>query len=759
MEWAAKWVWVPGLEEESNCYAEFRKVIEADSYEGSLLHISACQEYALYINGVLRGRGPSPCTPKYQYYDTYEIEDWLQPGRNVIGVVCYHFGEKDIVIEQMQGEAGFLLQLDIDRETVASTDESWLCRRSLRWAHINNRISRWSGFNEIYKVADEDGWEHDGYDDSGWSQSSVRASVSDPKSPWQHVIPREIPFLYSELSDPVSLVRVETNYGGISNPRMMLQSDQIRGRMEVVADRPGAMPAVVFDFEKEVVGRPLIRLQAPEGGTIRIAYGESLELQDVDTFILKKGLNVLQPFGRRACRYMKLTFMALPVPIQVASVQFDAGHYAFGPAGQLETTDVRLMQIWDISVVTTTQNSQEHLEDCPWREKALWVADAVVMGKVIYHVYGDTKLLRKCLLQGARIQNADGSIPGTGPESNSHLLPDFCAHWLLGVHDYFRYTGDVELLRELWGAVERLVSWFKLQEDAYGLFAGATRPGFFCFIDWTPHIDRRDKVTVISLLYVKALKAAAVMAEVLGHTDQSLNWQHQAEGIAAAVRKHLWLSDKGAYADCMDGAEVSSHLSLQTNFAAIWCDLMTKEEALSFIHTYYDGEKLPRITGAFFQHLVLEVLLSLGLQDRAMGLIRSFWGGMVDRGAKTWWETFDPESPSCTIPSTYQGNVPTYLWEGPLVSMCHGWGASPAYILGRMLHGVDISDLGTGKVRLLTPALQEGEASGVIPTKHGDIRIAWSALGEKVSGTVQIPKEFSWEKEAGYPEGIHIQSV
>ncbi|NOU65485.1 Bacterial alpha-L-rhamnosidase [Paenibacillus sp. LMG 31461] len=756
MEWQAKWIWHPNGEK-VNQYLDFRKTFEkkANELANYQLRISARTEYVLWVNGRFVGRGPSPCDMEHQYYDSYEIADWLIEGINVIAVTVYYFGEKDIRTRQMQGKAGFLLQLERDESLLLASDESWLVRTSPRYGVKTERISRWGGFKEIYIAEQEDGWEQRQYSTESWVSATSLSSPYGEGSLWPRLIEREIPALKYWIVLAESILRTESNYGSFKDAEVLL--DELGRRHATVdASVPGAMPSAVIDFGKEVVGRPVLELTAPQGGVLRLAYGESLELQYVDTFILKPGQNHLQPFGRRACRYLQLTFMAAPETIIINKVQFEMTGYPFEQEASFYCDAPMLNRIFSISSYTTLMNSHDHLEDCPWREKALWVVDAVIMGKVIYSQFGDTALLRKCLLQGARIQNEEGSIPGTGPERNHFLLPDFCAYWILGVSDFWNYTGDIHFVETLWPSMMRVLDWYRKQRDDTGLFANATREGMWCFIDWTDQIDRRDKVTAISLLNYKVLRSMSQMAEQLGKMTESKELTVEADALKEAICQYLWLPEIRLFSDCMDGNELSGHLSLQTNFLAVWCGVMEQDEALQFINEYYFGGKLASVRGAFFQHIVIEVLLQLGLAEKAADIIEGYWGEMVDRGATTWWETFDSDSALCTIPSTYLGNTPTYLWEGVPVSLCHAWGASPAYLIPRIVLGLDLSRAGQGKLELRIPTWEGAEASGEFPTKHGSIRIRFERRNGRISGITEIPKGFEVISPEDYPLQIHF---
>jgi len=69
-------------------------------------------------------------------------------------------------------------------------------------------------------------------------------------------------------------------------------------------------------------------------------------------------------------------------------------------------------------------------------------------------------------------------------------------------------------------------------------------------------------------------------------------------------------------------------------------------------------------------HYLVEALLVAGLKAEAEALLRTYWGGMVARGADTFWEVFDPKDDNL---SPY-GNI-------LLNSACHAWSCGPVYLL------------------------------------------------------------------------------
>jgi len=753
-KWEASWIWVSEELRRNNQYMEARGSFELrTSPERATLRVTANQEYVLYVNGEEIGRGPSPCDNGSQYYDVYEIAGKLRSGRNVVAVLAYNFGTDSIVTGQRQGPGGLLCQVDLQPDAgvdgsvcVTATGEGWKCRVSPRWRPDSIRMHMWGGYREIYLAEREDGWELPEYDDSDWSAATVVVGANVKESPWPKLLERETPHLKQTWLRPVGIVGEQAYLGAIVNSDSVLEGAESSDSMSVDASVPGSYPNATYDFGTEVVGYPELELEAPEGGIAHLFYGEGLELELTDTFVLKRGSNRVRSFGRRAFRFMKLALQGTPSPVEVCSVRMKSVHYPYLEHGSFACSDERLNRIWEVGKYTAIVNSQEHFEDCPYREAALWVADAVVMARVVYQTFGDLSLVRKCLLQIARIQNEDGSIPGTGPERNDFMLPDFCAHWLFGVKEYVDYSGDDRFLAELWPSVSRLEAWFKAQEDEEGLFANADRDGWWCFIDWSDDIERKDKVTAISCYYYKFLLTVSQLAKRMGEVPRARALEEKAAKLRMTVRERMRLPEGPLFADCLSAGGLSDSVTAQTNFVAAWCGIMEEEEARSFIEDFYLAGKLPPIKGAFFYHIVLETLFAYSYREEALKEIRYFWGAMLDRGATTWWETFDPSLPACTVPSPYLGHTPTYMQASIPVSFSHGWGASPTYLLSREVLGVDTSRLGEGLVAL-RPAAAGGLAwaKGTIPTPQGDIEASWS---ETDSGTVafeaRLPIGLGW---------------
>lgn len=71
-------------------------------------------------------------------------------------------------------------------------------------------------------------------------------------------------------------------------------------------------------------------------------------------------------------------------------------------------------------------------------------------------------------------------------------------------------------------------------------------------------------------------------------------------------------------------------------------------------------------------HYLIDAMITAGMDDEARTILTDYWGGMVDRGADTFWESYDPDDDFISAYNFY-----------PVNSACHAWSCTPIYFIGR----------------------------------------------------------------------------
>ena len=146
-----------------------------------------------------------------------------------------------------------------------------------------------------------------------------------------------------------------------------------------------------------------------------------------------------------------------------------------------------------------------------------------------------------------------------------------------------------------------------------------------------------------------------------------------------------------------------------------------------------------------------------GREKAALDLIRTYWGGMLDLGATTFWEDFDLAwTKNATridelVPEgrkDIHGDCGAYCYEGFRHSLCHGWASGPTAWLSRHVLGVSPAAPGFTTARI-APVLGDLDwAEGSYPTPQGPIRVRHE---RRPDGTLR-----SWVTP---PAGVAIEAV
>lgn len=69
-------------------------------------------------------------------------------------------------------------------------------------------------------------------------------------------------------------------------------------------------------------------------------------------------------------------------------------------------------------------------------------------------------------------------------------------------------------------------------------------------------------------------------------------------------------------------------------------------------------------------HYLIDAMLLCGMKQEAKQYLTDYWGGMVDKGADTFWEAYDPNDDF----------ISPYGFS-PVNSACHAWSCTPVYFI------------------------------------------------------------------------------
>jgi hypothetical protein len=124
---------------------------------------------------------------------------------------------------------------------------------------------------------------------------------------------------------------------------------------------------------------------------------------------------------------------------------------------------------------------------------------------------------------------------------------------------------------------------------------------------------------------------------------------------------------------------------------------------------------------------------------------------MLERGATTFWESFDPDEDRSTELDLYGRRYG--------VSRCHGWAGSIAGTLATHLLGASIREPGGRRVTLRPQLGNLPWVEGAIPTPLGLLRARWTTTGSRVEIPPGMRVEVTWrERTVELGPGTHVLS-
>jgi alpha-L-rhamnosidase len=370
---------------------------------------------------------------------------------------------------------------------------------------------------------------------------------------------------------------------------------------------------------------------------------------------------------RYAFRYVKIEVIATSpnYALRIAGVNTTAlssGSGAYSPLAA--ATPERLRQIDEVSVRTLRECMQTVFEDGPKRDRRLWIGDLRLQALTNYVTVRNFDLVKRCLLLFAGLPREDGLVSACvfedpQPLRGHEYIMDYAALYAATVVDYAEAANDWDTAVTLWPVVKRQMELLTKYVSADGVFADPG--GWWIFIDWSEPLERTASMHGV-LLY--SLRYALKLARKVGAPE------------SAEYARLIELMKAGGHRAFYDRAQqlFVSGSKRQVSWATqAWMALSgvaSREEGARALTAVKRIEAAVRPGAPYLYHYVADAMIQCGLQADALDLIDWYWGGMVQAGADTFWEVYDPKNPSL---SPY-GNVLTN-------SYCHAWSCTPAFLL------------------------------------------------------------------------------
>ncbi|MDR1093133.1 MAG: hypothetical protein LBL66_03200 [Clostridiales bacterium] len=463
---------------------------------------------------------------------------------------------------------------------------------------------------------------------------------------------------------------------------------------------------MLIDCGRELVGRIGFERAAGDG-KIKLYYGESLsEARDTENCELTDVLDAAD--GCRA---------EIPKAMRYARVCFDRGVTASEPKAEEEfvpqarssrfrCSDEKLNRIYETALRTLALNTREFFLDGIKRDRWVWAGDAYQSCLMNYYSFFDLNTARRTIT----------ALAGKPPVTTymNHIM-EYSFYWIVGLWDYYMYAGDSEFVRRMLPTALEIVGFTeRTRRNASGFIEG--RDGDWVFVDWGD-LDNSGEVSVEQIVYLKALKTVVKLCRVFS-TDGAA-YEARFNDLREKLFDRFWDGERQVFRYALRGGKPDGTVEKHPHILALIYGFLDGEKREGAIRNALLDPAVRKIVTPYMRFYELGALCLANRHDFVLNEIRDYWGGMLDEGATSFWETYD---------ATQKG-AEKYAMYGRKYgkSLCHAWGAGPLYILGRHFIGLEPAEPGF-KSFTLTPVLSDLEfMEAELPLPQGEVKIYMDA--------------------------------
>lgn len=493
---------------------------------------------------------------------------------------------------------------------------------------------------------------------------------------------------------------------------------------------------ILYDFGKETFGYLTLKNLSGKG-IIDIYYGESPEeakdkayCETLDKLQLEAGqvtdlaIRQTSPLSgieneytlenSKAFRYVYITHEP---GVQIGEVSMQYEYLPEEYRGTFRCNDEELNRIWEVGAYTMHLTTREFFIDGIKRDRWVWSGDAIQSYLMNYYLFFDSESVKRT------IWLLRGKDPVT---SHSNTIMDYTFYWFLSVYDYYLYSGDRQFVNQLYPRMQTMMDYVLGRTNKNGMVEGMS--GDWVFVDWADgYLDKKGELSFEQVLFCRSLETMALCAGLVGDRTNQQKYEKLAATLKAKLETTFWNASKQALVHNSINGVQSDAVTRYANMFSVFFNYLTPEKQQAIKHSVLLNDSILKITTPYMRFYELEALCALGEQETVMQEMKAYWGGMLKEGATSFWEKYNPEE---------SGTQHLSMYGRPYgKSLCHAWGASPIYLLGKYYLGVKPVKEGY-KEFSITPVLGGLKwMEGSVPTPNGNIHIHMDRKMIKVRAT------------------------
>ncbi len=455
----------------------------------------------------------------------------------------------------------------------------------------------------------------------------------------------------------------------------------------------------LYDFGKETFGKLIFEgLSARTAATVICGESREEALSPDEAIVY---VDLREENGKFVSTTVAFRYIFVPDLACDYGFSADYEYLPLENKGSFRSDDELINKIWDVADYTLHLNAREGFFDGLKRDRWVWGGDAYQSYFVNYYLMNDKDIVRRTqrILRGAD--------PMT---MHINTISDYTFYWIAAMWEYYFHTGDRQFIRASYPDMLTTMNFVMSRLDDNGLYA--KRKGDWVFVDWTNFFDKDSgPMCAEQMLLCRAYDCMSKCAALLDDENTAEKFAGLKNELCEKINALYWDEEKNAFID--DHTTGNRNVTRHANIFALLYDLTSEDRKQRIITHVIKNPEIPAITTPYFEFFELDAMCSIGEFSYMTDMLHSYWGGMLGHGATTIWEEYFPE----------KSRVENYAMYGKAFgkSLCHAWGASPIYLLGKYALGVRPTSPAYETYEVRPNLMCFGEFEGKVPAAEGTV--------------------------------------
>ncbi|MBQ8229944.1 MAG: alpha-L-rhamnosidase [Clostridia bacterium] len=488
---------------------------------------------------------------------------------------------------------------------------------------------------------------------------------------------------------------------------------------------------ILFDFGKELSGGARIFTHgAGKGVKVRLRFGESVsetcaeigEKNATNDHSLRDMEVSLQSysdmtFGQTGYRFLRVDFLEEDKTLTLKSVVATIDTDTREETGKFECDDELVNTIWNTAAYTLRLCLQNgYIWDGIKRDRLVWIGDLYPEMRTARCLFDEVPETLKCL---------DFSMEQSPLPRWANGMPAYSLWWLIILCDEYKMRGDKELFKKYLsytkGLVEQVSSF--VQEDGT-----TTYPGHF--VDWPSNYVagepiEKDEASHAGVAYLTKIAMEKTAEFLTEYGEDTALCREICARLSRKERKVHWFKQVAAI--------------------GVWSGDQSENNKKVLLEGGAKG------LSTFMSYPILTAVAAYGEYEKALSMMKEYYGGMLSVGATTFWEDFDldwlkgagriDELPKAGEKDIH-GDYGAFCYKGFRHSFCHGWSAGVIPYLMETVAGIKVEGSGMKTIRIQPQLSGLKHVKVSYPTPYGVLKVEHTLQENgEVKTEISAPKE------------------